>query len=186
MFDEWHPGVDGVIDDLRIKVNKLSTLKVEVGKISKNMEHSRVDDPSVTPSVFATAPATKSTSAPASPSSSLFDAKPVLSPNFKSTGCSDFQATPCPPTGFAATRPNGHRVKFGNREGEFGVVTTLIPPPGKDTFTCQPPSPHPLPSPPPRPPSSRHPQPHPGGHYDTGHQGVLGAAIPASFPSLIS
>jgi hypothetical protein len=35
VFDEWRPGVDGVLDDLRIEVNKLSTLKLEVGKISK-------------------------------------------------------------------------------------------------------------------------------------------------------
>jgi hypothetical protein len=43
VFDEWRPSVNGVIDDLRIEVNKLSTLKLEVGKISKYMESSLVD-----------------------------------------------------------------------------------------------------------------------------------------------
>jgi len=43
VFDEWCPGVDDVIDDLRIEVNKLATLKLEVGKISKYMERSMVD-----------------------------------------------------------------------------------------------------------------------------------------------
>jgi len=28
VFDEWRPGVDSVIDDLRIEVNKLATLKL--------------------------------------------------------------------------------------------------------------------------------------------------------------
>lgn len=64
VFDEWRPGVDGVIDELRIEVNKLATLKLEVGKISNYMERSMVDGPSASPRVFATAPATKSASAP--------------------------------------------------------------------------------------------------------------------------
>jgi hypothetical protein len=66
------------------------------------------------------------------------------------------------------------------------VVTTLIPPPGKGTFTCQPTLPHPLPSLPPRLPPSRHPQPQLGGHYETDHQGGSGDGHTASFPSLIS
>ncbi|CAD6265728.1 unnamed protein product [Miscanthus lutarioriparius] len=101
VFDEWRPGVDGVIDDLRIEVNKLATLKLEVGKISKYMERSMVDGPSVTPGVFATAPATKSASAPMSPCASIHDAKPVITPNFKSTGFGGFQAAPCPSAGSA-------------------------------------------------------------------------------------
>jgi hypothetical protein len=90
VFDEWRPGVDGVIDDLRIEVNKLSTLKLKVGKISKYMEHSLVDGPSATPGVFAPAPGPKSSSAPVSPSSSLPDVKPALCPNFTSTSFCDF------------------------------------------------------------------------------------------------
>ena len=159
VFDEWRPGVDGVIDDLHIEVNKLATLKLKVGKISKYMERSMVDGPSATPGVFATAPDTKSTSTPVSPSSSIHEAKPVLSPNFKSPGYGNFQATPRPPVGYAAIRPNGHHIKIGNREGEFGVVTTLIPPPGMGTFPCHPPSPHLLPRPPPCPPLPHQPQP---------------------------
>jgi hypothetical protein len=113
VFYEWCPGVDGVIDDLRIEVNKLSTLKLEVGKISKYMEHSLVDGPSVTPGVFTTVLATKSTSAPASPSISLSDAKPVLIPNFKLTSCGNFLAAPRPPAGLAATRPTGTASNLG-------------------------------------------------------------------------
>ncbi|CAD6264454.1 unnamed protein product [Miscanthus lutarioriparius] len=81
VFDEWRPGVDGVINDLRIEVNKLATLKLEVGKISKYMERSMVDGPSATPGVFATAPVTKSASAPASPCASIHDTNPVVTPN---------------------------------------------------------------------------------------------------------
>jgi len=161
VFDEWRPGVDGVIDDLRLEVNKLATLKLEVGKISKYMERSMVDGPSATPGVIATAPATKSASAPASPCASIHDAKPVITPHFRSTGFGDNLAAPRPSVGFAAPRPSGHCVDLMNREGAFGVVTTLIPPPSKGTFPCHPLSPHPLPSPPPRPP-----QPHLGGYYE--------------------
>ncbi|CAD6247516.1 unnamed protein product [Miscanthus lutarioriparius] len=64
VFDEWRPRVDGVIDGLCIEVNKLATLKLKVGKISKYMERSMVDDPSVTLGVFMTTPASKSASAP--------------------------------------------------------------------------------------------------------------------------
>lgn len=35
VFDEWHPGIEGIMDDLKIEVGKLLTLKMEVGKISK-------------------------------------------------------------------------------------------------------------------------------------------------------
>ncbi|CAD6222810.1 unnamed protein product [Miscanthus lutarioriparius] len=132
VFDEWRPGVDGVIDDLRLEVTKLATLKLEVGKISKYMERSMVDGPSATPRVIATAPATKSASAPASPYASLRDAKPVVTPHFRSAGFGDILAAPRPSAGYAAPRPSGHRVDIMNREGAFGVVTTLIPPPGLD------------------------------------------------------
>ena len=37
VFDEWRPGVDSLIDDLRVEVNRLASLKLEVGKISKFM-----------------------------------------------------------------------------------------------------------------------------------------------------
>jgi len=175
-FDEWRPGVDGVIDDLRLEVNKLSTLKLEVGKISKYWERTLVDGPSATPGVFAAGPAleigkiSKSASAPASPTPSLHDSKPVFSPTCKSAGSRDFKAAPRSPTGIAANRPNGHRVEFGNREGAFGVVATLIPPPGKGTFTCHPSSPFPLP----RPSHSHRPPPQPGGHHESVHHGGYG------------
>jgi hypothetical protein len=139
VFDEWRPGVDGVLDNLRIEVNKLSTLKIEVGKISKYWERTMVDGPSATPGVFATAPMldigkiTKSSSAPASPSASPRDIKPSFSSTFRSADYGDLQAAPRSPAEPAATRPSGHHVDFGNRDGAFGVVTTLIPPPGKGT-----------------------------------------------------
>jgi hypothetical protein len=122
VFDEWHPRVDDVIDDLHIEVNKLATLKLEVGKISKYMERSMVDGPSVTPRVFMTVPATKSALAPTLPSASIHDAKPVLSPNFKSPSYNDFQAAPHPPARYAAW-PNEHCIKIRNQQGEFRVVT---------------------------------------------------------------
>jgi len=152
VFDEWRPGVDGVIDDLRLEVTKLATLKLEVGKISKYMERSMVDGPSATSGVIAAAPVTKSASAPASPCASLRDAKPVVTPHFRSDGFGDVLAAPRPSVGSAAPRPSGHRVDLRNREGAFGVVTTLIPPPGKGMSPCHPPVPYPLPCPPPRPP----------------------------------
>ena len=175
-FDEWRPGVDGVIDDLRVEVAKLVSLKLEVGKISKYVERSMVDGPTATPGVYASAPISKSASAPASPSASVHDAKPTLSPNFKSSGFADFQAAPRPSADSAANRPHGHRVASGNREGDFGVVTTLIPPPGKGTCSYRPHSPHPLPFPPSRPP------PHPGGSYDLGHQGGSGGGHTGKLP----
>jgi hypothetical protein len=90
VFDEWCPGVNDVIDDLRIEVNKLAALKLEVKKMSKYWERSMVDGPSVIPGVFAATPAPKSTSAPASPSTSIHDTKPVVTPNFKFVGFGDF------------------------------------------------------------------------------------------------
>ena len=181
------PHVDGVIDDLRLEVNKLSTLKLEVGKISKYWERTLVDGPSATPGVFAAGPAleigkiSKSASAPASPTPSLHDSKPVFSPTCMPAGSRDFKAALRSPVGIAANRPNGHRVEFGNREGAFGVVTTLIPPPGKGTFSCHPSSPFPLP----RPSHSHRPPPQPGGHYESVHHGGMGNITIASFPSSI-
>jgi hypothetical protein len=176
VFDEWRPGVDGNIDDLRVELTKLASLKLEVGKISKYVEHSMVDGPTATPGVFASARIAKLVSAPASPSASVHDVKPALSPNLKSSGFDDFKAAPRPSMDSAANRPHGHRVASGNRNGAFGVVTTLIPPPGKGTFPCRPQSPHPLPFPPSRPP------PHQGGSYELGHQGGFGGGHTRKLP----
>jgi hypothetical protein len=42
-FDEWRPSIEGVVDDLKLEVHKLATLKLEVGKITKYWEsHSGV------------------------------------------------------------------------------------------------------------------------------------------------
>jgi uncharacterized coiled-coil protein SlyX len=130
VFDEWRLGVDGVLDHLRIEVSKLSTLKLEVMKITKYWERTMVDSPFATLEVFATTPVlevgktTKSSSAPASLFASPRDTKPVLSPTFKSAGYGDFQATPRSLAETVATRPSGHHIEFGNQEGAFGVVTT--------------------------------------------------------------
>ncbi|CAD6255052.1 unnamed protein product [Miscanthus lutarioriparius] len=35
VFDEWRPSIEGVVYDLKIEVGKLSTMKMEVGKITK-------------------------------------------------------------------------------------------------------------------------------------------------------
>jgi hypothetical protein len=58
--------------------------------MSKYWERSMVDGPSATPRVFAATPAPKSASALASPSTSIHDAKPVVTPNFKFVGFDDF------------------------------------------------------------------------------------------------
>lgn len=70
-----------------------------------------------------------------------------------------------------------HRVELRNRDGDFGVVTTLIPPPGKGTSPCRSSSPHPLPCPPPRPPP-----PHTGTHWESGHQGGSGGGHYGKLP----
>lgn len=139
MFDEWRPSMEGMVDDLRIEVNKLATLKLEVGKISKYWECSMVDALTTTPGVFAPAPPPESASAPASPSAIIHDAKPVISPTFKSAVHDklksavhgDFQAAGRASARVTAEPPHGHRVDNWTREGDFGVVTTLIPSPGK-------------------------------------------------------
>ncbi|CAD6238507.1 unnamed protein product [Miscanthus lutarioriparius] len=108
VFDEWRPGVDGVIDDLRLEVTKLATLKLEVGKISKYMERSMVDGPSATSGVIAAAPVTKSASAPASPCASLRDAKAVVTPHFRSDGFGDVTGCPAPICGICS--PSAQRA----------------------------------------------------------------------------
>jgi hypothetical protein len=182
VFNEWRPGIEGVVDDLKIEVNNLATLKLEVGKLMKYWERSMVDVPSATPGVFAAVPGSKSMSAPSSPSAAaVLDNKPVIFPNSKSAINGDFQAIGRASTGYTAEPPSGHRVDQGNQAGEFRVVTTLIPPPGKGTLPCRPASPLPLPKPPPR-----HPPPLPGHHRESRHQGAAGAATLANCPSLIS
>jgi len=178
-FDEWRPSVDGFIDDLRVEVKRLSSLKLEVGKISKYMERSMVDGPSPTPGVHGSVPdmlAPKPLLAPPSPVAPLPTVKssprtpttrsPAPSPTHKSAAHGEFEAAPRTSAGTSANRPDGHRFDFGTRDGAFGVPTTLIPPPGKGTFPGRPPSMFPLPCPPPRPP-----HPHPQHHYESGHQG---------------
>ncbi|CAD6268438.1 unnamed protein product [Miscanthus lutarioriparius] len=143
-FDEWRPDVDGFIDDLRVEVKRLSSLKLEVGKISKYMERSMVDGPSPTPGVHGSVPdvlAPKPLSAPPSPVAPLPTVKssprtptnrsPAPSPTHKSAAHGEFEAAPRTSAGTSANRPDGHRFDFGTRDGAFGVPTTLIPPPGK-------------------------------------------------------
>lgn len=49
-------------------------------------------------------------------------------------------ASPLPSAaGRAAELPNRHRVDLLNREGDHGVVTTVVHPPGKGTFSEPPP-----------------------------------------------
>lgn len=38
VFDEWHLGIDGIVDDLKQEIDKLSTLKVEVRRLSKHYD----------------------------------------------------------------------------------------------------------------------------------------------------
>lgn len=190
VFDEWRPGMEGMVDDLRIEVNKLVTLELEVGKISKYWERSMVDALSATPGVFAPAPPPKYASAPASPSAVIHDTKPVISPTFKSAVHDklksavhgDFQAAGRASAGVTAEPPHGHHVDNWTREGDLGVVTTLIPPLGKGTLSCRPPSPLPLPCPPLRPPPPHPPQPHQGGHWELSHQGGSGGGHTGKLP----
>jgi hypothetical protein len=76
----------------------------------------------------------------------------VLSPNFKSAFTTDCQAAGRASAGIPAEPPLGPRVEHRTREGEFGVVTTLIPPPGKGMLPCRSPPLLKFPCPPPRPP----------------------------------
>lgn len=136
-FDECRPWVDGVIDDLRGEVNHPSSLKLEVGKISKYMERSMVEGPTLGPKVHGSmpsvlaleqspkAPTPKVFSAPTSPCVDLKDVKPTFSPNFKSTGADEFQAAPRSSAGTSANMLNGHCVSNGNRDGAFGVDSTI-------------------------------------------------------------
>jgi hypothetical protein len=82
-FDEWCPGVDGVIDDLKIEVAKLSTLKLEVSKITKYWERSMVDSATPAPGVFATEPPSPVTAAASDhKSASPRELKPALGGDF--------------------------------------------------------------------------------------------------------
>lgn len=70
----------------------------------------------------------KLASAPSSPCGSAREVKPTLTPSGKSSGYGVFSAAPHPSAGFSADRPSRHCVDFGNRAGDYGVVTTVIPP----------------------------------------------------------
>jgi hypothetical protein len=60
VFDEWRPAVDGVVDDLKQEVSKLSTLKVEVGRLSKHWDRILVDTTIAAPGIFASTPSSPS------------------------------------------------------------------------------------------------------------------------------
>ena len=107
-FDEWRPGVDGIIDDLKIEVGKLSTLKLEVSKITKYWERSMVDSATPAPGVFVTAPPSPVATISDHKSASPHEPKPVLG--------GDFLAALRPSAGFVAKRPDGHRDEFQNRD----------------------------------------------------------------------
>lgn len=149
VFDEWRPSVGGVIDDLCGELNKLSSLKLEVGKIVKYMEHTMVDAPISDPGVYGPVPTvlvpppspkplslTKSSSAPPSPSSSIHDAMSAVTPTGKSSGADASSAAPHPSAVSPAHWPSGHYVGQWNWAGEYGVVTTIVPP-SKGTFPCR-------------------------------------------------
>lgn len=60
MFDEWRPSVDGVVDDLKLEVDKLSKLKEEVSRLSKHWDRVIVDASASGPGMFASALASRS------------------------------------------------------------------------------------------------------------------------------
>ncbi|CAD6211893.1 unnamed protein product [Miscanthus lutarioriparius] len=162
------PGIEGVVDDLKIEVGKLTTLKMEVGKIFKYWERSMVDAPSATLGVFAPAPV--------SPGDVILDSKAAVIPDLKSKAAvvpelksaidGDFQAAGRASAGAAAELLRGHRVNQRTQAGEFGVVTTLIPPPTRCPPQCPPPPPPPLTS----------------SHWESGHQGGSGGGHTGKLP----
>jgi hypothetical protein len=97
-LDEWRPSIEGVIDDIKLEI---SNTKLEVSKISRNWERTILDQPAITPGVFATAPGAAPT------------------------------AVERPHHGAPATSPMGHCVEPHHRESGFGVVSTLIHSPVK-------------------------------------------------------
>lgn len=105
----WHRGV---IDDLKSEVGKLAALKLEVGKLSKHWEGTVVDTSASTPGLLATVSSFLSVVISASPHDVVVNQKVDARLPARST----------------AEQPCGHRVESRNQEGDFGVVTTLIPP----------------------------------------------------------
>jgi hypothetical protein len=55
-FNKWCPSIDGVVDDLKIEVNKQSKLKVKVSRSSKHWDRVIVDGSVMAPRVFASTP----------------------------------------------------------------------------------------------------------------------------------
>jgi hypothetical protein len=86
-FDEWRLSVDGVVDDLKIEVDKLSKLKVEVGRLSKHWDRVVVDGSVVAPGVFASAPASPTAFVPDLHTDASLDTKAIVrSPTTSSIG----------------------------------------------------------------------------------------------------
>ncbi|CAD6247668.1 unnamed protein product [Miscanthus lutarioriparius] len=137
-FDEWRPGVDGIIDDLKIEVGKLSTLKLEVSKITKYWERSMVDSATPAPGVFVTAPPSPVATISDHKSASPHEPKPVLG--------GDFLAALRPSAGFVAKRPDGHRRSHGSDQASVSYRRMDVMPGQKPAWQA----PLPLPPPPPK------------------------------------
>lgn len=94
MFDEWCPDVEGIMDDLKQEIGKLSTMKV-IGRLSKHWVWVTIDTSTSAPSVFASMPTSQS----------------AFIPNPNNDNSIELKAVVRSPTGLLADRPFGHHVE---------------------------------------------------------------------------
>jgi hypothetical protein len=130
-IEDWHLGVDGFVDDIRL----------EVGKLSKFYERSvRGRSPPLlptgSPSVAAGASATASPSPPP-----VGGGTPPHSQVLKIQSVSERPSAPG-----MANMPSGHDFNNCHREDGFGSVTTVVHPPVKGVFRLPTPPLSPKPS----------------------------------------
>jgi len=129
-FDEWRPSIEGLVDDIKLTVDKS---KMEVSKISRNWERAVLDLPATTLGVLATSPA----SAPKLSSTTSLERPPP--PPFVPTQAAPIERPPLlafdgkaptvverPPLGATESSPHGHGVATHHWESGYGVVSTLI------------------------------------------------------------
>jgi hypothetical protein len=130
-FEEWRPGVDGLVDDICL----------EVGKLSKFYERSvRERSPPLFPvgSPSAAAGASATTSPFPSPTGGGI---PPHSQVLKIQSASERPSAPG-----MADRPSGHGFDNSYREDGFSSVTTVVHAPVKGAFRLPTPAPSPKPS----------------------------------------
>jgi hypothetical protein len=108
-FEDWRPGVDGIVDDIRLEVRKLSKLCER--------------------SVRERSPAIFSSTAPASALGTAAVAGGALHSPPQVLKISSAPERPFAPG--QADRPIGHSVDNFHREDGFGLVTTVVHPPVK-------------------------------------------------------